>query len=129
MCADHANSSQDTFRASVFGITDAGQTNGTASIVITGDLDAASCGRLAARLEQLADSGTSVALDISGLTFLDSSGLSVLLRHMRDASRHGWSLQISGGVLHPQVERVIDLTGVRQILWPSQPSDGDGDSQ
>lgn len=99
-------------------ITDGGRSDGTIRLALTGELDLASCGRLSARLEELAASGMSVSLDISGVTFVDSSGLAVLIRHARGARQGGRTLEIGREDLHRQVRRVIELTGADQILWP-----------
>jgi anti-anti-sigma factor len=66
----------------------------------------------------LATSRIPVHLDLSGLTFIDSSGLGVLVRHARDSRRNGWTLQVGRDGLQRQVQRVIELIGADEILWP-----------
>ncbi|MEY9998161.1 anti-sigma B factor antagonist [Streptomyces sp. V4I8] len=53
-------------------------------------------------------------LDLAQLSFMDSTGLALLLTHHRHAQAAGGSLRI----VHPSpaVTRVLELTGTRAIL-------------
>lgn len=113
---DHGNP-QNLYQPTAFEITDGGCSDGTLRLALAGELDLASCGALAARLEELAATSTPVHVDISGLTFIDSSGLAVLIRHARNARRDGWSFEIGRAGLHRQVQRVLELTGADQVIW------------
>ena len=71
------------------------RTGAGARIVVRGDMDIASVRRLDQALEQAAsDSPTDVALDLSAVGFVDSSGLKFLLRATARARSEGWSLTI-----------------------------------
>lgn len=61
-----------------------------------------------------ADNSDLVILDLSELEFMDSTGLSVLVRaHQRaQESGHGFAV-IKGG---PQVQRLLSLTGVSERM-------------
>jgi len=87
----------------------------TARVSLGGELDLNGVDSLTAELNRLAAQGVdTVLVDASGVTFLDSSGLSALL-----AGRE--SLKASGGQLKvvatsTAVARVLDMTGTRSIL-------------
>jgi anti-sigma B factor antagonist len=83
---------------------------------VTGELDAETGPRLLASLLQDGLVGE-VRLDLSGVTFIDCSGLSILLRGLREARRHGHELAVDPDVSHP-VERMIEMTGVGRLVWP-----------
>jgi stage II sporulation protein AA (anti-sigma F factor antagonist) len=56
-----------------------------------------------------------VVLDLTGVAFMDSTGLNLLVRAARDARRDGWSF-----ALDPQlpdgVARLFDLTSMHDHL-------------
>ncbi len=53
-------------------------------------------------------------LDLSGVTFFDCAGLTVLLRARRRAENHDGSLRVVAA--SDQVRRVIDLTGLQDLF-------------
>ena len=82
-------------------------------VVLSGELDIASVGRLEAALPDLA-SGDTLAVDLRGLSFIDSSGIHVLMRLDVESRRDGWSLALirgSGGV-----QRVLDMCRVGERI-------------
>jgi anti-sigma B factor antagonist len=72
---------------------------------LEGELDMATAGDLAEYLRET-EKGPDVMLDFSGISFMDSSGLRVILEAAAD--RNGGALVI----LHPtaQVQRVLDIS-------------------
>lgn len=81
---------------------------------VAGELDLASSTTLADRIALLPD-GTSVALDLRGLTFIDSSGLSTVIAGEHRARDRGGRLAVVTAD-HGPVERIIVLTGVDQVI-------------
>jgi anti-anti-sigma factor len=78
---------------------------------ISGELDIVSAGHLRAQVDELlARSPTRLDLDLSGLAFMDSSGLALLLRL---TNRLG-PLRVFGANL--LIRRVIEATGLTGIL-------------
>ena len=67
-------------------------------------LDDAIATRLPARL----------TLDLSGVTFMDSSGIAVLLRAQRQLAHTGGSLRVVN--LPAQARRVLDAAGVGRLI-------------
>ena len=56
--------------------------------------------------------GTSVVLDLAGLSFIDSSGLRVLVSLSNDARSNGASLVLRN--VPRQAQRVMDITGLSE---------------
>lgn len=82
-------------------------------LVLSGELDLASTDRLLSASETIPDGGT-LALDLSGLSFMDSSGLKAFMNLDRRSRREGWSLAIENP--HGQVLRLLQLCGFDQRL-------------
>ena len=91
--------------------------NGNQAVVIgvTGELDLASSPALEQELERgLATQAEVVIVDLRRLEFMDSTGLSVLVRGHQRATENG---QRFGVVKGPQqVQRLLSLTGVADRL-------------
>jgi anti-sigma B factor antagonist len=80
-----------------------------------GDIDLATVGAVRERVDELTGAGfRRVVLDLRGVTFLDASGLHLLVE--LDASSHadGWSLTITEG--RSDVQRPFEVTGLRSRL-------------
>lgn len=82
---------------------------------LTGELDLATAPALRRRLAQLRDANRPVRLDLSGLEFIDSSGIHLLFAALDDASTHFWQLAIEPG-LAPPVARLFKLTGLHRLI-------------
>jgi anti-anti-sigma factor len=93
--------------------------DGTLRLMLVGELDVAVVDHLSLRLRELRKGGYGVRLDLSGLGFIDSSGIQELMRAVADARRDPWQLEVDGPMTH-QVARTIDLVGARGILWPDE---------
>ncbi|HEY2653597.1 MAG TPA: STAS domain-containing protein [Solirubrobacteraceae bacterium] len=91
--------------------------NGTQAVVIgvSGELDLASSPALEQELERgVASKAEVVIVDLRNLEFMDSTGLSVLVRAHQRATESG---QRFGVVRGPQqVQRLLSLTGVADRL-------------
>ena len=79
-----------------------------------GELDLATVGQLQDALGALREEGTPVVLDLEGLTFIDSSGLRLLLTASAAAEDAGQELTMRGG--QPNVARTLELCGVLDHL-------------
>lgn len=88
---------------------------GRTEVTVTGELDVASAEAFAERLRDLTVDGATVLLDLSGVRFMDSTGLQALVTAIQNARRAGRRLDVRPD-LTPQVKRLIQLTEVDQIL-------------
>jgi anti-anti-sigma factor len=90
--------------------------NGSERIRVLGELDLAVIGFVDREMERAEASDASrIVLDLEELEFLDASGIRLLL-HLNERSQdNGRRLRISGSGA-PQVQRVLELTGVDEVL-------------
>jgi len=102
---------------STFEITESLEPHGV-RVKVSGELDVAVIGRLQQRLDSLARQGETVVLDLSELSFIDSSGLNVIVTTLRQAEREGWELRVEPTMSSP-VLRVVKLMGLDAVFWPS----------
>ncbi len=83
------------------------------SLVLSGELDLVGMHRLLDAAQKV-PAGGALTLDLSALSFMDSSGLKVLMNLDRRSKREGWSLaSINPG---GQVLRLLELGGFDQRL-------------
>jgi anti-sigma B factor antagonist len=90
--------------------------NGAAAVVaVSGELDLASGPELEAELDQLTGPEVQlVVIDLRGLDFMDSTGLSILVRAHQRLAGEGCEMGLVKG--SQQVQRLLDLTGVAERL-------------
>jgi anti-sigma B factor antagonist len=94
---------------------DVSSENGAPLLSVAGELDLASSPALEQELERaMAGDPGLVILDLRELEFMDSTGLSVLIRANNRAQAHGHRLGIVNG--SRQVRRLLNLTGVAERL-------------
>ena len=83
----------------------------TVVVSLTGELDPHTVPLLADELDNAVAQGTtSVALDLSGLTFIDSSGLRVVIATHRQLEEAGGKLVLRAP--SDTVRRLLELTGL-----------------
>lgn len=94
--------------------------HGTLTVTLTGEVDLDTSPRLHQALQEGdAPWGTHVVADLSGVTFMDSTGVRALLACYERAQEHGGTLSITGaGGL---VERILYLSGVLSLFRPAPP--------
>jgi anti-anti-sigma factor len=92
------------------------QQNATAIVTLTGELDLSSQDLVDRTLDQAvgASGVRQVVVDLSGLRFIDSSGIAVLLKGRRraDEAEVGYRVDAAEGI----VRQVLSLTGVLEHL-------------
>jgi anti-anti-sigma factor len=64
---------------------------------LAGELDLGTVTGVQERLDQLRDERRPVILNLDGLTFMDSTGIKLLLRASEDAARDSWAFQVTRG--------------------------------
>ncbi len=87
----------------------------TLTLPVTGRVDAATAPQLSRAVHQeIARGARRVVLDLSGVSFLSSSGLRALLLIRKELMTLGGELRLAA--LQPQVREVFDLTGFSQVF-------------
>lgn len=91
------------------------QPNST-TITLTGEIDHHGARAMMVQLEETISSllPMHLTLDLSGVTFMDSSGIAVLLRVHRQLSQYGGTLRVSS--IPTQARKVLDAAGVGRII-------------
>ncbi|MCW3067939.1 MAG: anti-anti-sigma factor [Solirubrobacterales bacterium] len=85
------------------------------TLALSGELDIVSAAELESRLGRLsADGIRGLTLDLSGLTFMDSTGLRAVLRAKELADSEGYELSLVPGP--PNIQRVFELTALVDVL-------------
>jgi anti-sigma B factor antagonist len=90
-------------------------------LVVAGELSLAEAPILERHLaEVLATATSTVVVDLAGVEFIDSTGLSVLVRAHQQANERG----VEFGVRNPraQAHRLLSLTGLEERLTIADPS-------
>jgi anti-sigma B factor antagonist len=94
---------------------DAGD-GGERIVRLRGELDIHSAPDLERVLLRSRPTGQRVVLDLSGLEFMDSTGLRVLLRARSAAAEGRWEIFVRD--VPPTIRRLFDMTGVHDALPP-----------
>ena len=89
---------------------------------VTGAIDMSTVPGLRERLFGLADSGQPLIVDLNRVTFIDSTGLGVLIATARRAHGHGGSLHAVCS--RPQTRKLLWLTGVDRRIPLAATVDG-----
>ncbi len=87
-------------------------------VSLAGELDMATADGLCEWLVDLA--GSAVVIDLSELTFLDSSGIASLVRARREIERDGSELKLTRP--RHNVERVLDIVGLGPWVTDWEPT-------
>ncbi len=88
----------------------------TLTVYLSGELDHHSASQIRQELDALIRDSRArrLVLDLSSLTFMDSSGIGVILGRYNQMARRGGSLAVRRP--SSQINRIFDLSGVYQIV-------------
>lgn len=98
-----------------FSINLAELAEGRVLLRVSGELDLSTSPQLGEMLDRELDGGKSVLLDLSEVTFIDSTALNTLVTALRSCESNGGSLTV-GPDLPAQVSRVFQITGLDAVL-------------
>ena len=84
------------------------------TILIAGELDMASAPELDALVSRLASRPGEILLDVKGITFMDSTGVRLILRVVELCHENGCRFELRS--LTPQIRRLLDVAGVMGYL-------------
>ncbi len=89
--------------------------DGVRVLAVRGRLNAITSGELKDKLKQLVDEGViDIVLDLSAVTFIDSSGLSAIVSGLKVTREQAGSLKIVG--LNPSTKKVFELTRLDKVF-------------
>jgi anti-anti-sigma factor len=89
--------------------------DGCVCLSLTGELDRAAATTLESRLASLRVPRSPVRLDLSELSFIDSSGIRLLIQTIGEARIKHWDVEIDPN-LSPQVERLFRLVHLDRFV-------------
>jgi stage II sporulation protein AA (anti-sigma F factor antagonist) len=93
--------------------------SGSGSIVFEGSLDLSTAGELRERiLEKRSEGVAEIVVDLSGVGFVDSVGIGLLLTTQQRLQEEGVSMRL---VVPPRIKELLRLTGVDDLLDPEDP--------
>ena len=96
--------------------------DGVRVVAVSGELDIDTMAELNAALRTGAGLGATTVVDLRGLTFIDSTGVSGLLAASRGAQEAGRRLVCVPGPA--SIQRIFQLTGLDTVLeWVDGPED------
>lgn len=86
------------------------------TIALSGEIDHHGARTMMAQLDEAITTRlpAHLILEMSGVTFMDSSGIAVLLRALRQMERSGGTLRVTG--IPTQARRVLDAAGVGRLI-------------
>lgn len=82
---------------------------------VTGEVDLCTAPELELSLTREIDAGSKVLLDLSRVSFIDSSGLRAIAMAARMAQSNGSALELDSS-LPDQARRVIEISGLHGLL-------------
>jgi anti-sigma B factor antagonist len=95
----------------------AGDVTGTWVLHAGGEIDVATAPQLRRELHQLVDRGAStIVVDLADVSFVDSSGLGVLVGMLKRVREDGRGGELILEHLQESVRKVFDITGLDQIF-------------
>ncbi|WP_243706504.1 STAS domain-containing protein [Micromonospora sp. KC721] len=98
-----------------FTVTHSPRDGGGVCLRLAGELDLSTSGELNDTIDRLAAEGERhLLLDVSALTFCDSTGIAAFVRGDNRASAAGGWLRLTGA--RGRVDRVLQVTGLADVL-------------
>lgn len=91
------------------------QTGGVTLVVPTGDLDMGSADQMKRTLSELIEKGQSkLVMDLTNVSYIDSSGLGALVAAMKQARAVGGNLKLCG--LQEDVRSIFEMTRLIKVM-------------
>lgn len=86
------------------------------TVVIAGELDHCAAPQIRQMLDGLLEDPTvtQLTLDLENLSFMDSSGIGVLLGRLRQLQERGGTLSVKN--MQPPVEKLFRLSGLHRVI-------------
>ncbi|NCB06029.1 MAG: STAS domain-containing protein, partial [Clostridia bacterium] len=86
------------------------------TVVLSGELDHCTAPEIRAQLDDILRDGriTHMVLDMENLTFMDSSGIGVLLGRLKALQLRGGDLSVKN--MQPSIAKLFRLTGMHRVI-------------
>jgi anti-sigma B factor antagonist len=81
---------------------------------VSGEVDIQTSPILDEHLQRVLEGASSMVVDLGGVTFLDSTGLSVLIGGLKRCESAGGALRVASP--RPNVRRVFEVTGLAEVF-------------
>jgi anti-anti-sigma factor len=94
--------------------------SGEVHVSLTGELDLTNAGDLELGLDQIADGGTRLVVDLNAVSFLDSAALHVLFKLARRCGRDRLAFVVDPGA---HIATTIEIVGLAQVATTRPSSD------
>ncbi len=92
------------------------QDHGPATVVtVTGEIDLATASQLSTKLDGV-DLSRPVVVDLSGVTFIDSSGLNALVQLRQKMQATPTPSRLGVVVSRPSTRRIFEVTGLSEVF-------------
>lgn len=93
-----------------------GTTNDALVVKFIGDVDSVVCPSYKTKLETIIDENKykKVIMDFTNVTFIDSSGLGLILGRYNQLKKHKGSLYMTG--VNKQAEKIFNIAGIWTIM-------------
>jgi anti-sigma B factor antagonist len=102
-----------------------GDRAGERTLLVSGEIDLATAPQFRLELEALGlEAHSPAVVDLAGVTFLDSSGISALLAARQELAGTDVTLVLAGP--SPQVRRVLEMTGVDGLFEIRDTAEAEG---
>jgi anti-anti-sigma factor len=83
------------------------------TLALTGELDLGSASKLEEAVREVCASGSELVIDLRKVTFMDSTGLRVLIVAGTLCEENGHELRIIPG---EDIQRILEMTGLDRVL-------------
>ena len=103
----------ETFEAPEFAI-DVGRDGAVATVAVKGELDIATAPELRAAIAALAPGYEELVIDLSGCSFLASSGISILVEENVRSVAAGFRFVVVKAP--PEIQRIFELTSFDEVF-------------
>lgn len=99
----------------------------TVVLRVDGEIDMADVEELKAAVRPCFSDGATVELDLSGLAFMDSSGLGALVQLVKEAAAQGSSIVLTN--VSARTHRLLEVTGLAHVFEARVDQQGPDDGE
>lgn len=103
---------------------DATENEGEYLVSVSGELDLYTAPELKQVVEPVAASGEhDLIIDLSELSYMDSTGLGIFVGTLKDLNKHNKELHVLG--VNDRILKLFEITGLRDLMYVNKKSEVD----